>query len=66
MDLLEIFLAISFFLIGIVASTSYFVSRSRDMKDYPEIYSVSLFLAVSAIVFFALSGFTVYLGLSYK
>ncbi len=66
MDLLEIFLAASFFLVGTITFFSLIAAQSKDFKDYPEIYTVSIFLAVTSLVFFALSGATVYLGLASK
>ena len=64
MGTLQIFLAVSFLAIAIVATASLFVARSKELKDYPEVATVSVFLALSALFFFALSGVTVYLGLS--
>ena len=66
MDLLEIFLAASFFLISATAFFSLIAAQSKDLQDYPEIHTVSLALAIASVVFFLLSGATVYLSLAYK
>ena len=66
MDLLEIFLAASFFLIGFISFFSLLAAQAKDLQDYPEIHTVSLFLAIASVVFFLLSGATVYFSLAYK
>jgi hypothetical protein len=66
MGLLEIFSAAIFFLIGTTAFFSLIIAQSKDFKDYPEVPAVSIFLAVTSLAFFALSGAVVYLGLASK
>lgn len=66
MGILEIFLATAFFLIGFISFFSLLAAQSKDLQDYPEIHTVSLFLAIASVVFFSLSGLTVYLGLTFK
>jgi hypothetical protein len=66
MDLLEIFLAASFFLLGTIAFFSLIATQSKDFKDYPEVHTVSLYMSIASVVFFLLSAATVYLGLASK